>query len=447
MPRLSRSANDLRKLEPKRFMGIRAGIQPGPQLDGKLEAQPINDKEDYGLDTEISLYLSDQLKFVGLFSLHLHLRTPMKTNLRILLLTALTSISLNAAPFMALGDNAELFLTATASVTVDDNIYLRNTNEVDDMIFTFEPGVDLVFGRNALTSGNFYYRHKILRYSDVSAQDTDLVNVGFNSLYNNGKSKVDVGASYTETAQNEPSAPGAIVPLNLTNIRALGEVGATEKTSIGAGVRYDNSDYQLGGSYRDSEIWSVPVDVYFEYSPKLELSLGYRYRSTDLSGTAIDNKDHFASIGARGEFTPKLVGQVRVGYAKRNFSSTLADQNSIGIESNLTYAFSPKTNYLIGVTNDFGNSATGDSTETLSFNFGANSKFDEQWSWNANVVFRSVDYPTRTDNYFEGGFGVSYTYSAFVNFTASVKHSKQSADSAAFEFSNNVFSIGANIRY
>lgn len=371
----------------------------------------------------------------------------MKTNLRILLLAALTSISLNAAPFMALGDNAELFLTASASVSVDDNIYLRNTNEVDDMIFKFTPGVDLVFGRNALTSGNFYYRHDILRYSDVSAQDTDLASVGFNSLYNNGKSKLDVGASYVESATNEPSAPGAIVGRNVSSFRTLAEFGATEKTALGAGIRYENTDYDLGGSYRDAEIWSVPMDVYFNYSPKLELSLGYRYRSTDLSSTGIDSKDHFANIGARGEFTPKLVGQLRVGYTKRTFSHTFADDSDIGIESNLTYSYSPKTSYNIGVTNDFGSSALGESTKSLTLTLGANNKFDEQWSWNANLVIRAVDYPTRSDDFLQGSFGVSYTYSAFVDFTASVTHMKQSSDFAAFEFSNNVFSIGANIRY
>ncbi len=371
----------------------------------------------------------------------------MKTNPRILFLTALTSISLNAAPFLSLGDNAELFLTATASVTVDDNIYLRNANEVDDMIFTFAPGIDLVFGRNALTSGNFYYRHDILRYSDVSKQNTDLASVGFNSLYNSGKSKFDLGGSYVETAQNDPSVPGAIVGRNLTNFRVLAEVGATEKTAFGAGIRYENTDYDLGGAFRDAEIWSVPMDAYFEYSPKLALSLGYRYRSTDLSGTAIDSKDHFANIGARGEFTPKLIGQVRVGYSKRTFSRTIADDSAIGIESNLTYSYSPKTTYSIGVSNDFGSSALGESTKSLSFTLAASNRFDEQWGWNANLAFRAINYPTRSDDFLQGGFGVSYTYSAFVDFTASVTHRKQSSDFAAFEFSNNVFSVGANIRY
>lgn len=363
---------------------------------------------------------------------------------------ALGASSLSAAPFVALGDNAELFLTGSVVVNSDDNIYLRSGTaarpEVSDTVLTVSPGVDLVFGRNAATSGNFYFREDILRYADNDKQNTSLANVGVNSLYNNGKSKLDLGASYTELAQNDTSAPGDIVQRNLTSARALSEFGATEKTSVGVGVRFDKTDYSGGPSYRDSSIWTLPVDAYFEYSPKLQWSVGYRYRSTDLSGAAIDSKDHFFNVGARGEFTPKLTGQLRVGYGLRKFDNG-GDQSDFGIDSNFTYAYSPKTSYLIGVTNDFGSSALGESTKSFSTTLGANTRIDEQWSWNANVAYRSVDYPRHSDDFLQGSIGVAYVLSNNVNFTASYTHRKNSSNDANFEFANNVFSIGANLRY
>lgn len=371
----------------------------------------------------------------------------MNNNGRIFVLTALLAGNLTAAPFVALGDNAELFLTASVDVKADDNIYLKNTNEADDTILTFSPGVDLVFGRNAATSGNLYYRHDILRYSDNSVQDTDLANVGINSVYNNGKTKFDFGLSFAETAQNDVSAPGFIVPRDATNARAIAEFGMTEKTKLGVGATYSKSDYGAAGGYRDYSNFNVPLDVYFEYSPKLDLSVGYHYRSNDVSGVAADSNDHFLSLGARGEFTPKLTGQIRMGYAKRNFDGALPDSDLFGVNMNLTLAATPKTSIALNASNDFGVSALGESTESLFLAANMNTRIDDQWSWRASLSFRTTDYPTRSDDYFEGGAGVNYTYSEFVNFAVGYTHRNNDSSRAGGDFSNNVFSLTANVRY
>lgn len=378
----------------------------------------------------------------------------MKSYGRILALTALLGANqLTAAPSLAMGDNAEIFLTAAVGVTIDDNIYLRNgANRVDDMILTFSPGVDMVFGRNSMTTGNLYYRHDILRYSDNSSQDTDLANVGLNTLYSNGKTKVDFGASFIETAQNEPSVAGLIVQRDTTRARAMMEVGATEKSTVSFGVRYDDHDY-VQAALRDSETWTVPLDVYFEYSPKMQISMGYRYRSTDVRGVGtVDNKDHFFNIGARGEFTPKLSGQVRVGYSNRDVEGAGSD-GSFGMDASLNYAHSAKTSVYIGLSNDYGTSALGDSTEEMSANIGLNSRFDDQWSWNVQLGYRSSEYPTREDDYFQGGVGLSYRHNEYLSFSASYTYRNNASDSAVLpsallpKFSNNVFGLTANFRY
>ncbi len=374
----------------------------------------------------------------------------MKTHGRLFALLALSASALTAAPFVALGDNAELFLTGSVVANFDDNIYLRNGSagrpEVNDTILTFTPGVDLVFGKNAATTGNFYFREDIVRYSDNDQQNTELMNVGFNSIYSNGKSKLDVGASYYETAQNDTGAPGDIVSRKSTAVRALTEFGVSEKTSVGAGVRWEKADYDAGPSYRDNRVWTVPLDAYFEYSPKLQWSAGYRYRATDLAGSAIDSKDHFFNIGARGEFTPKLTGQLRVGYGLRKLDRG-GDDSDFGIDSSFSYAYSPKTTYVFGVTNDFGSSALGESIKALAVNFGGSTRIDEQWSWNANLAYRSTEFPSHSDDFWQGGVGLSYIYNKTVNFTASYTHRNNSSDAPLFEFANNVFSIGANLRY
>jgi hypothetical protein len=377
----------------------------------------------------------------------------MKSSGRIVALAAFLGASQIAAfGAVAISDNSELFLTASATVTFDDNIFLSggSNSRVDDTIYKLSPGVDYVFGRNSQTTGNIYYRHDILRYTDRDAQNTDLANFGLNSLYSNGKTKFDFGASFSEMAQNDPFVPGFIVERDVTRFRGLGEIGLSQKTSIGFGLRYENYDYQQT-FFRDSHAWTAPLDLYFEYSPKLQISAGYRYRSTNVSGSAADSRDHFFNIGARGEFTPKLVGQVRVGYTTRDYPGSNRDDSRLGADANLTYTFSEKTSVFIGVNNDFGTSPYGDSTEDFAVNVGVSSRMDEQWSWNAQFAFRSTDYPLRSDDYYQASLGAAFRYSENVSFSANYTHRRNNSDSRipGFEvdFRNNLFSVAANIRY
>ncbi|MES1194942.1 MAG: outer membrane beta-barrel protein [Opitutus sp.] len=58
-----------------------------------------------------------------------------------------------------------------------------------------------------------------------------------------------------------------------------------------------------------------------------------------------------------------------------------------------------------------------------------------------------MEYSTRTDDYVEGLVAVSYNLNAMVNFGASYTYRNNNSDQAAAEFTNSVFSLGANIRY
>lgn len=371
----------------------------------------------------------------------------MKHLARIAIVTPILAISSQAAPFMAVGDNAELFVTASAAIQLDDNIYLDTTNEKDDTIFSFTPGIDLVFGKGSATTGNFYFREEIRRYKDNDVQNTSLSSLGFNSRYNNGVTKADFNASYAQVAMNDNDLrpTGDLVRRKLTNLGAKIEFGISEKTVLGVGASFDKTDYGPT-SYVDSDIWSLPVDVYYQASPKLDWSLGYRYRNTDLGGTARDSKDHFLSLGARGEFTPKLIGQVRAGYGKRSFDVG-DDENLFGVDGNLTYNYSEKTSYRFTFGNDFGSSGTGDSIKKFTLGLNASNRFTEQWFINAGLNYMKSEYPTRTDDFIEGQVAVTYVLNTYVNFGASLTHRNNSSGSASAEFTQNVFSLGANIRY
>lgn len=372
----------------------------------------------------------------------------MKHNIpRIALLASCLWFSAKAAPFMAVGDNAELFLTANASVQLDDNIFLDSINEQDDVVYSFTPGVDFVFGKNAQASGNVYYKEEFRGYADHDDQNTSLSNVGLKSKYDNGMTKAGFNAAYAQLAQNDNdiNPVGTIVHRDVVNLGANTEFGLSEKTSLSLALTYDNTDYHPA-QYSDSEIWSIPLDVYYKATAKMDWSFGYRYRATDLSGVGVDTDDHFLNIGARGEFTPKLTGQVRIGYTQRSFEVG-GDEDLFGINGNLIYTYSDKTSYKLDISNDFGSSGFGDSTKNFSVTFGGKTQMTEQWFMNGGLRYTKMEYPDRTDDYLEGQLAVAYTLNHYVDFSASYIYRDNSSTRTGVEFTNNVFSLGANIRY
>jgi len=353
-----------------------------------------------------------------------------------------------AAPFMAVGDNAELFVTAGALLSSDDNIYLGASGK-SDTIYSFTPGLDLVFGKGSNVTGDLHYNEEIRRYSSHSNQDVNLATVGAMAAYTNGVSKANFNASYAEIAQNQVGATlsGDIARRNVTNLGGNTEFGLTEKTSLSIGLTYDKTHY-VPVAFTSSDVLTIPVDVYFKATPKLDWSAGYSYRSTALSGNGDDSHDSFFNLGARGEFTPKLTGQVRVGYTARSFSRA-GSQSLVGLSGNLTYAYSEKTSILFNAGNDFGNAGTGDPTKNLSFGASIANHLSEQWALNAGLSWRSTKYPTHTDDYVEGSIGATYTYNSVLNFNANYIYRDNSSNtaSAGSAFTDNVFSLGASLRY
>lgn len=349
---------------------------------------------------------------------------------------------------MAVGDNAELFVTAGAMLQSDDNIYLGSSGK-SDTVYSFTPGLDLVFGKGSETTGDIYFREEVRRYSTHSKQDTELASVGAMANYSNGLTKANFNASYAEIAQNQVGATlsSDIARRNVTNLGGKTEFSISEKTSLSIGLTYNQTDY-VPTAFTSSDILAFPVDVFYQASPKLDWSLGYSYRSTNLSGTGDDNSDNFINLGARGEFTPKLTGQVKLGATRRSFDRA-GNQSLFGVEGNLTYQFSEKTTFQFNVGNDFGNAGTGDSTRNFTLGASATSHLTEQWLLTAGINRRSIEYPTRTDDYVEGSVAATFVYNTYVNFTASYTYRNNSSNraSSGSEFTNNVFSLGANIRY
>lgn len=349
------------------------------------------------------------------------------------------------APFLAVGDGAELFLTAGLGVRADDNVFLAS-NKVDDVIFDINPGFELVFGQGSQTQGSFAYTESISRYSQNDRLNAELSSLRFNTNFDDGKSKFSTRFSFNQLNQNtvDVKAVAALSRRDVLDADVGGETSVSAKSKVGARVSYNDTDYKRAG-FQDISTLTVPVNYYYAVTAKVDLSLGVRYRSTEVQ-TGSDSTDLFYRVGARGEFSPTVTGSIQVGFGERDFdlggSSDLFD-----IEAALALALTPKSALNLTVSNDFGVSGTGQ--EQKNFTVGANigTKVSDVLTFRAGLNYRKIDYYTREDDYLEGNIGIDYIVNQNVSLSGGYTYRSNDSVLLGGDFKNSVFNLAANFRY
>jgi hypothetical protein len=366
----------------------------------------------------------------------------MKNLARIALVSAALGTAANAAPFLAIGDGAELFVTGTLGVRADDNIY-NTDNAISDTIFDINPGVEITFGKDAALKGSLTLVDSFANYSDNSNLNTNLFSGDLNAAYDDAKLKLKFNLGYHEQNQNAPDIRG-LTRRDQFVTGANAEVEISQITSVSAGVSFDHTNYKRT-SYADTDTLTVPLNFYYKWTPKIDLSVGYRFRDYETT-IGRDSTDHYFSVGARGEFTPLLTGQISVGYNERDLAGG-GSETLPGLEASLTYALTPKTSITVGASNDYGTAPQGAQQKNFSLNGGITTDISSEWKLNAGLSYRAIDYYTRTDDYVEGNVGATYVINTYVKITGAYVYRSNSSDLKGSEFTNNVFSISASLRY
>lgn len=379
----------------------------------------------------------------------------MKTLARYAVVSLAVSASAFAAPFLAIGDGAELFVTGAVGVRADDNIFLSN-KATSDTIFDVTPGLEITFGKNADVKGAFTLADDITSYSSHSRLNTNLAGSDFNSSYDDGKLKLGFNAGYHElnqnTVDNTPNSlvGGFLVRRNVFSAGTNAEAEVSQITSVAAGFSYLKTDYKRTG-YGDSDDYTIPLNFYYKWTPKVDLSAGYSYRNYQ-SQVAKDSTDNFFNIGARGEFTPLLTGKFAVGYLQRHISRG-GSESLLGLDASLACAITPKTSLQLTASSAPDTSPTGLQEKNLTFGANLTSNISDQWSANAGLSYRGINYvgttttASRTDDYVEGVLGATYIINQYFHVSGTYNYRNNSSKLATSEFKQNVFSLVASVRY
>ncbi len=358
-----------------------------------------------------------------------------------------TATQVNAA--YKLGSDSELFVTATAGVQYNDNILLTQNGTKSDTIFDAAPGLLAIWGQSSDVKGQASFSEDFSAYSSNSGLNASLAKFDLTNKYDGGVSKVNFDGWFhqVDQATRDVRGAGSLVHRDLSHAGLDGENEITSKTSIKLGIVYDDTKYKQTG-YTNWQWYEVPLNYYYKVEPKLDLSAGVRYKDNQLGTGGIDSKEYYYNVGARGELAPKLIGEFSVGLNNRKLNG-LGTKDELGLESNFTYSYSPKTSITFGANNDFGYAADGKAYKTFGLNGGVEAQVSSELKLGGLLSYGRYSYSTvsRADDFYQGQVSATYLVNGFVSITGAYAYADNSPNVVLASFKNNILSVSATFRY
>ncbi|MFU8847393.1 MAG: outer membrane beta-barrel protein [Opitutales bacterium] len=383
----------------------------------------------------------------------------------VLLLAAATSQTATAAPLVSIGDNTDIFFNGSSSLQWSSNVFRNEKNETDDLMWSLTPGFELNVGRGASNLDfNVITQYEIRRYADLDELDTELFSTQINAAYRT--SRLDLSGSAYFREQKTTTGDNNVVTNDLIESDVMGgrihsEYRFSPKFSFGTGFSYSKTDYKspFDDFLADRERFSVPLDLFYELTPKVDLSIGYVYSETDVDALngrpSYTTDDHFFNVGARGNLLPKLTGFFKVGYRTRDSDRVnRSSESTLGLDSSLTWAATPKLTNTLTLSRDFGVGGEGFSSEDTSINVSSSYSINSYYAASAFAGYTLRDYQNnREDNQYRLGLRLNYTPNQHWRFGAGYTYSENDSDDpnrvdrSIRSYEDHTFDITASLRY
>ena len=381
----------------------------------------------------------------------------------------------DAAPLVSVGDNVDVFFNGSSSLQWQSNVFNDDDDDQDDLKFTVSPGFEVNVGRGVSNLDlSIITRYDIICYDDLSHLDNELFHIKAISSYKSSRWDVNGSVSFDEsqstTGYGDDNRKGRLTESDNTAARLNGEYRLSPKFSFGSGVNYSDREYTDDDGLADRETYSIPSDLFYELTPKVDLSVGYTYTTSDVGSTlngnyyvgSYDREGHFLNVGARGNLLPKLSGFFKVGYRYNDpddsniriggVPSGSTDRDSsgtMGLDADFTHLTTPKVTTKLGLHRGFGIGGEGQSTENTSANLSASYSINTNYSASANFGYTFRDYvdQDREDNVYRTGVTFSYVPNQYWRFSTGYSYSENDSDRDGQSYESHTLSLSASLRY
>lgn len=315
----------------------------------------------------------------------------------------------------------EIFITGTAGIGYDSNIYAYNGGEGDT---AYSASLDLEYRRKAGMLGvNGGLGWDFSKFQEFSSEDFANPHARLELTKDAGRTT----GSLTAGAKRESRADSAI------NIRTTSweydaglnlKYPVIERYSLTGQAAWSHRDFRDNFSLVDLDTWSLSSDLFYVYNSQRDLFGGYRFRVTDTTAGTQDIDNAF-TVGTTGKLVPTINGTARFGYQLRESSRTDGTEERFdGFTSTVSATWSgiSRLNVTGLVSSDFNTIATDVSVSTLSASLNAQYALNARFSLYAGTGVGRTRFlgalgAGRRDTYFTWNAGIAYTLSDYFKAT------------------------------
>jgi hypothetical protein len=388
---------------------------------------------------------------------------------------------------------------ATLSIGYDDNVFLsgNNTNNAEDVITTFSPGVALQYGQNILDSNyiGIDYSPSFLWYADNNELNTDNHSLTFGINYQkegkftfSGTDNIDLSntllrgreRALVSALEDGSDASGGLLIKRFSSVdRYQFEYVISPKTSVYISTSADIVDYEEGAHYYyktvfgdlipyslfDVANWNNTIGFGWQAFSKIKLYGSFFYGTTSVEtnlgsmGLRPDSDISGGHISAKAEFSDRLNGRLQFGYQKRDFD--LSD-NGIGgnnhglpiFEAELEYQYTDKGEISFAYTRkgnvsvESPNTAVNSDFATISIDqkIGTTGKFitkiDSSYRLDSYETVSGLEY-----KYLRLGLGLTYRFNDWMRSSLMYNIDVFDSNKGNIDYKSNRVMLGLSVGY
>lgn len=383
----------------------------------------------------------------------------------LLLLASLITPFLKASPLISIGDSVHIYFVGQTSFEYDSNIFLNYSNKDDDFIFSVTPGFNLVAGGDSDYKVSLTVQEEGRFYTDHRELDEANEIVNLNASYDGGgQLKLGLNAGYRTLSQNTSTAnvSAGLIRRRNYNLGFQALYSVSPKTQLEFNPSWFQEDYRnFVRTFNDRDYYTLPINFYYLYSPKLKFGVGYRYRYTDLhkndtpGNSPADRSDHFVNLRLDGEIGPRLQSTTAIGWQFQHING-FETYSSLSVSSRLTWEATQRMQVSAGLNRDFSASGTGNAIQNTGGDIGITFAVSEKISTSAGFSYGVSDYKNiaERDDLLGTYLRMTYIYNKYLNFNAGYTYQNNDSEiqtpfgtTSAASYNVHRVSMTANLKY
>jgi hypothetical protein len=353
--------------------------------------------------------------------------------------------------------NLEIHPHFDAQVVYDDNIFIRQTNRVDDWIYTLSPGILLHAGDYFKKDENFVavdYTPSIIIFGENSSSDNVDHEAVFDSQYRFTKLTLGL-AQVFQALSGTVIDVGTRVDRNIYTTDFTSSYELTGKSSVEVNLRYSATEYSSGTLFDYNE-WINQNWYNYQIAPKTQVGAGVMFGFLNVDQTP-DQDYQQALLRVIYNPTGKLTLRGSGGFEWRQSDTVNEDRFTPVFSAGVGYQPFDGTHLDLDVFRRVQSSASsfGQDFTSSGVTFNARQRFFQKFFVGVRTGFENLNYhsyvpgiiASREDDYLFVQPSLSYDFSSNVSASLFYLYRENDSNQPSVSFDNNQVGVRVSVLF